>query len=84
MDKASEQYIQGLEAQIKRMAAESQWISVSERLPEENEYVFTIKEDTEIINACWFHKGLFECTESGNNVTDQVTHWMPLPKVSNK
>lgn len=63
-------YIQQLEAQVPR------WISVEERLPEDNKTVFVVCKDgftTMMLfrdgDWCWY-----------GNTDDSITHWMPLPQ----
>ena len=56
-----------------------QWISVKERLPEENKKVLvstiTLKNEVE---AVYYKEGLFLL--HGILLDDLITHWMPLPQ----
>ena len=62
----------------------SEWIPVTERLPDEDgEYLVTKKlryfGNTEIDIACWF-KNLMGDGNNGFYKSEQVIAWMPLPK----
>lgn len=66
---------------------ERQWISVEERLPENNGEVIILywpydnKENERVVGQAHFLGGeFFEC-ETGNN-HHWPSHWMPLPKTS--
>ena len=82
-------YIQQLEHQIGELtemvaqleAAQPKWISVEERLPEndDNYLVFTSdKNEAEI--ATYYGDGEW-LTHDLTNLTRLVTHWMPLPSM---
>lgn len=67
--------IEQLEAQQPR------WISVGERLPEEDAYVLCHCNDGLPDVVCMYYGGGELFFMPGlNNVTDSVTHWMPLPQ----
>lgn len=67
--------IQQLEAQQPR------WISVGERLPEDDGYVLCHCNDGLPDVVCMYYGGGELFFMPGlNNVTDSVTHWMPLPQ----
>ena len=56
------------------------WISVKERLPEENDDVlgFIPKDEGGEIKRCNYWRGRWWNWEDGR--ADKVTHWMPLPE----
>lgn len=69
-----------LESENAELEAERRWIPVSERLPEDGDFVLGWGTD-EIIEVLEF------CTEYGDNCfyniagdTISITHWMPLPE----
>jgi hypothetical protein len=56
------------------------WISVKDRLPEEDDDYLVYGEDHRgfIFTGCdWF---VVDCKDWWNNPHGQVTHWMPLPE----
>ena len=53
-----------------------QWVSVEERLPEENTAVIAAT-DRGIVFQCWYAYDGWDLWE-GNEVT--ITHWMPIPE----
>jgi hypothetical protein len=71
-------------ANIIRIAAEPEWIPVSERLPEEGQRVLTY-EKPELIVVAEMHSrsvsgGLWWSTDNGHTAYSVFpTHWMPLP-----
>lgn len=68
-------YIQQLEAQQPR------WISVGERLPEDDGCVLCyLKEGSPNTVCIYYADGELFFMPGLNNVTDSVTHWMPLPQ----
>ena len=56
-----------------------EWVDLEDRLPDNVSNVFTIDVTSEICNACFYYADRFECTQSGDNVTENVTHWMYVP-----
>ena len=83
------EYIQQLENHIGELtekvaqleAAQPKWISVEERLPEndDNYLVFTSDKNEEEI-ATYYGDGEW-LTHDLTNLTRLVTHWMPLPSM---
>ena len=61
---------------LKEHFAEGGWISVKERLPEENTAVIAAT-DRGVVFQCWYAYDGWDLWE-GNEVT--ITHWMPLPE----
>ena len=66
-------------------AAAPKWISVEERLPEDNERVLAVNVDGYMMTGyilCVFDDRysmtVYYC-ENGYDALDNVTHWMPLP-----
>lgn len=57
--------------------ANQRWIPVSERLPESEVRVLTIRADGAIEIECIFADVEWAF---GNGPMDEVTHWMPLPE----
>ena len=55
----------------------SEWISVEERLPEENIRVLAAGLGVVTIDA--LYRGVWWCTETGD-ASYGITHWMPLPE----
>ena len=54
----------------------SKWISVKERLPEEEQYVLYYCANYQKIDKTQYYQGFFlGCSQAFNN----VTHWQPLP-----
>ena len=68
-------YIQQLEAQQPR------WISVGERLPEDDGYFLCYRNDGSPEVVCMYYgDGDFLTPEPElNNISHVITHWMPLP-----
>ena len=66
-------YIQQLEAQQPR------WISVGERLPEDDGYVLCHCNDGSPDVVCMYYGDGEFVTPELDNITHIVTHWMPLP-----
>lgn len=56
----------------------SEWISVKERLPDEDVWVLTLQTDGDMIVNCIAFEGKWCSNDHGFIPT--VTHWMPLPK----
>ncbi len=69
-------YIQKLEAQQPR------WISVGERLPEDDGYFLCCRNDGSPDVVCMYYgDGDFLTPEPElNNISHVITHWMPLPQ----
>ena len=69
-------YIQQLEAQQPR------WISVGERLPEDDGYFLCNRNDGSPDVVCMYYgDGDFLTPEPDlNNISHVITHWMPLPQ----
>ena len=67
-------YIQQLEAQQPR------WISVGERLPEDDGYVLCHCNDGSPDVVCMYYGDGEFVTPELDNITHIVTHWMPLPQ----
>lgn len=69
-------YIQQLEAQQPR------WISVGERLPEDDGYFLCNRNDGSPDVVCMYYgDGDFLTPEPElNNISNVITHWMPLPQ----
>lgn len=69
-------YIQQLEAQQPR------WISVGERLPEDDGYFLCNRNDGSPDVVCMYYgDGDFLTPEPElNNISHVITHWMPLPQ----
>lgn len=60
--------------------AEPKWISVKERLPEDDEhYLVWCSDNNSCELALYFGDGEW-LTEDLENITRVVTHWMPLPE----
>ena len=58
------------------------WISVDDRLPEDDSDVLaysSIGEESRIYPACYSNGVWFDCVFNAP-ATDTTTHWMPLPK----
>jgi len=53
------------------------WVSVKERMPEENEEVLAYNAENEEVIACDYHHKMFHCWPEAFN--ESITHWMPLP-----
>lgn len=67
-------YIQQLEAQQPR------WISVGERLPEDDGYVLCHCNDGSPDVVCMYYGDGEFLTPELDNVSHIITHWMPLPQ----
>lgn len=62
-------------------AQQPRWISVGERLPEEDGCVVCYLKDGSPYTVCvYFADGELFFAPGLNNVTDSVTHWMPMPQ----
>ena len=58
-----------------------EWISVKDRLPEDDSDVLaysSIEEESRIYPACYSNGVWFDCVFNAP-ATDTTTHWMPLP-----
>ena len=58
-----------------------EWISVTERLPEDNSDVLAYSrsgEESRIYLACYSNGVWFDCVFNAP-ATDTTTHWMPMP-----
>lgn len=60
------------------MGNDVKWISVKYLLPETDDYVLTAWSGIHIIAE---YNGQRWRDEECNSTTDEVTHWMPLPKL---
>jgi Lar family restriction alleviation protein len=59
-----------------RVESSEQWISVKDRLPENDEYVLTYCEcSTKSVRSNWYSSSRKLWHEGDDN----ITHWMPLP-----
>ena len=59
-----------------------EWISVTERLPEDDRDVLaysSIGEESRIYPACYSNGVWFDCVFNAP-ATDTTTHWMPIPQ----
>lgn len=76
-------YYEDLEEEFKKYIDTQQWISVNERLPKaEEKVIVTIKDDSAdspiyYTSVGWYYKGIWVVE---NEVSYQVTAWMPLPE----
>lgn len=60
-----------------RKQSEAEWISVAERLPDENGRFLTVDEKGDMMVCYWEeHFGWFAMVCNKN----AITHWMPLPE----
>jgi hypothetical protein len=60
---------------------QSEWISVDERLPEDEQMVLTIDTESEM-QVCFYEtalKGIFQQCHGLVHIYN-ITHWMPLPE----
>lgn len=62
-----------------RVADNSRWIPVEERLPKENEEVLAYNAENEEVIACDYHHKMFHCWP--DVFGKSITHWMPLPQL---
>ena len=64
----------------------SEWISVEDRLPDENndEFICYVSnkndKSVDFVSAFVYENGEFGDTKYGNNFNKWLTHWMPLPE----
>ena len=73
----------------------SEWISVKDRLPDDNRLTFAVWMDEKgmaihllyYINNKWRMNGVYvdknhekECKKLENFIQNKITHWMPLPE----
>ena len=65
-------------------ALQNQWISVEEGLPKEGELVFMKCKNNDINTFCsGVYEGIKdEWNEDGVGYVDNVTHWMPIPELT--
>lgn len=57
-----------------------EWISVKDKLPENDSHYLVFASDTcEVVECIYYGDGEW-MTKDLENMTDCVTHWMPLPK----
>ena len=56
------------------------WISVKDRLPENDAYI-NVTTDGVVIPAYWHNDRFYAFTAIGVATVGGVTHWMPLPKL---
>ena len=76
-----------LQNKIMPTVLKSRWISVNEKLPEENTYVL-MAASSGLVTTTFYtepHTRLIDCKmsawfEHANEYHYEVTHWMPLPK----
>lgn len=66
----------GFQAAIDIVKQHSDWISVDERLPADNEEVLTYWSDEDVVIA-YFMKGRFSFSDCSGEI---ITHWQPLPQ----
>lgn len=64
----------------KTVAAEPKWISVKERLPEDDEHYLVWCSDNNSRELALYYGDGEWLTEDLENITRVVTHWMPLPE----
>ena len=61
-----------------------EWISVKDRLPEEQQYIIFYINDNGLFLEDRIATGIYEdgqfCDDHGFNWGLETTHWMPLPK----
>jgi hypothetical protein len=62
-----------------------EWIKVTDRLPEQDEYVLVLVEMNELYSKYmvgWYDYGYgFKFNELGKDINGiKATHWMPLPE----
>ena len=63
-------------AEIERIREERRWVSVEERLPEEDVKVLTMGlQKHPVVCSFWHSDGVFR----DGGIIEGVTHWMPLP-----
>ena len=71
------------------IAPAPQWISVTERLPKEDGDLYIVTAYNEeiwwnrvVVLCAEYYRGSWTWNENGRewDLTDSVTHWMPLPK----
>ena len=65
----------GFQAAINIVKIHSDWISVDDRLPSDNEEVLTYWSDGDVVIA-YFIKGKFSFSDCHGEI---ITHWQPLP-----
>jgi len=70
--------IDALQTKIEELEKASQWIPVSERLPENNTRVFVVNKfgQRDIADV---YDGAFENCWELDDADETITHWMPLP-----
>lgn len=56
-----------------------EWISVKDKLPDNDSHYLVFASDTYEVMECIYY-GDGEWMKGLKNMTDSVTHWMPLPK----
>ena len=66
------------QSRIAELEAAHRWISVSERLPEENVAVLVVTKRNRNPVVAWMRLGLWR--SRGVDFALSVTHWMPLPQ----
>jgi len=78
------QYVESACKEIATFALQNQWISVEEGLPKEGELVFMKCKNNDINTFCsGVYEGIKdEWNEDGVGYVDNVTHWMPIPELT--
>ena len=83
MGKGNEKSVQGLleaAALIETLAAQSKWLSVKEKLPENDAHYLVFTSDNNAAEVAIYYGDGEWLTPDLTNLTPLVTHWMPLPE----
>jgi hypothetical protein len=67
------------EIMIENGATVQEWISVKDRLPENDTYILATT-DGVVVSAYWHNDRFYAFTANGVATVGCVTHWMPLPE----